>query len=559
MRSLAGLAALMLFTSCSSLAGDDWIKGRQGELSFAIEWQQAPQSEIVECHYFKSQNEAAVEVDRVRVDFPTGSHHVHIYRSETPADDGVRDCSMGIDWTRWSLMVGVQTQPLDWPLPDGMTIPLAPHQQFLVQVHWLNTTDHPVDRTINLSLHTTNETQGHIGVAFGVAKDVRMDPSQRKTVAGFTPLPAGAHVVAMMGHFHGRGRHYAADLRAFGADMPRAMIYEAADEQTFEFHRYEVEPVAQAGEGVAFFCDYFNDTDVTLSWGPDTKTQEHCNVATYYWPAGDHPSSLYLSGEVARISGAAVAGAQSQLAIELAETAGPAGVDVTLESADGLTVPPMVHVPAWQNRATFAATGSAPMPDATVSATTGAGWTQLPVPVWGLVLSEIYYSPDVPGPRMQWLEIANISAQPIDLSQYSLGDGGSSWADARISLGSRFLPAGGCLVVGGANNPSVPPENPAAGLLVERSDVSLGYGLTIADGVALFGVPPGAPLGPTIKPLDAVIWGGPNLHNLAGSDGLPLAPEKPVSPGQSLERGAQPGWNPQLAPSPGICRLSHAP
>src|SRR5262245_66299130 len=148
MRRLVGMAALTFVASCSSLANDDWVHGRQGVLAFQIQWHQAPQSEVVECHYFKSQNDAQVEVDRVRVDFPTGSHHVHIYRSELPADDGVRDCSMGIDWTRWSLMVGVQTPPLDWQLPDGVTIPLRPHQQFLVQVHWLNTADHPVDRTI---------------------------------------------------------------------------------------------------------------------------------------------------------------------------------------------------------------------------------------------------------------------------------------------------------------------------------------------------------------------------------------------------------------------------
>src|SRR5215831_4429603 len=317
MRGLAGFA--LAAASCSSLAGDDWVHGRQGLLAFQIQWHQAQQSEVVECNYFKSQNDAQVEVDRVRVDFPTGSHHVHIYRSELGADDGVRDCSMGIDWTRWSRMVGVQTQPLDWQLPDGVTIPLRPHQQFLVQVHWLNTSDHPVDRTITLELHTTNQTREHLGVAFGVAKDVRMQPNQRKTVAGFTPLPEGSHVVAMMGHFHGRGRHYHADLRAFGADMPRSTIYEASDEQTFEFHRYAPEPVSQAGEGIAFFCDYFNDTDVTLTWGPDTKTQEHCNVATYYWPAAERAQTLFLSGEVSGITGNAVAGAPAQLMVELAE------------------------------------------------------------------------------------------------------------------------------------------------------------------------------------------------------------------------------------------------
>jgi hypothetical protein len=350
-------------------------------------------------------------------------------------------------------------------------------------------------------------------------------------------------------------------LRTFGADAPRAMIYEANDEQTFEFHRYTSEPVSQPGEGIAFFCDYFNDTDVTLTWGPDTKTQEHCNVATYYWPAPDHASTLFLSGEVSGITGNAVAGAPSQLWVELAEPAGPVGVDVTLQSVQGLTVPALVHVPPWQRAASFSAMGAAPMQGAMIGATTGAGWTQLPVPVWGLALSEVYYSPDLPGPGMQWIEIANVGAQPVDLSRYSLGAGGASWDATRAGLGTRFLPPGGCLVVGGLDNPTLPPENPAAGLLVEKLDLNppLGYGLVVADGVALFDVPPDVPLASAQRPLDALLWGGPNVHDLVGRDGSPVTPEKPVSPGQSIERSATPGWNPQLAPSPGICRLTHAP
>jgi hypothetical protein len=395
-----------------------------------------------------------------------------------------------------------------------------------------------------------------------VAKDVLMQPNQEKTVAGFTPLPAGAHVVAMMGHFHGRGRHYHADLRAFGADTPRSMIYEANDEQTFEFHRYAPEPVAQDGEGVAFFCDYFNDTDVTLTWGPDTKTQEHCNVATYYWPAqSNRPSALVLSGEVSGITGNAVAGAPAQLAVELAVPAGPVGVDVALQSVPGLSVPPIVHVPAWQRAGTFVASGTQPLDAAMISATTGAGWTQLPVTVWGLALSEVFYAQDLPGPGMQWIEIANLGAQPIDLSRYSIGAGGTSWTDMRVGLGTRFLPPRGCLVVGGLHHPALPAENPAVGLLVERLELSppLGFGVSAADGVALFEVPPSAPLLPQQRPVDALVWGGPNLHGLIGRDGSPASPQRPVSVGQSIERSAMPGWNAQLAPSPGICRITHAP
>src|SRR5262249_18435845 len=170
-----------------------------------IDWHQDPRSEIVACHYFKAPNDAAAEVNRFSLQFPPGSHHVHIYRSDTPEPDGVKDCSAGIDWRRWSLVVGAQTKPLDWHLPDGITPPIDPHQQLLVQVHWLNTTDAPIDRTINITFGTTLESKVHMGVALGVAKDTGMAPHQKKPVGSWVPLPDGANMVAMMGHFHARG------------------------------------------------------------------------------------------------------------------------------------------------------------------------------------------------------------------------------------------------------------------------------------------------------------------------------------------------------------------
>jgi hypothetical protein len=553
------LAAAVM--GCSSLA-DDFILGRQGQIDHELSWHQDPQSEIVNCHTFKTDNEQLVEVDRIRVDFPVGSHHVHVYRSSQPEPDGVTDCSAGIDWTRWSLVVGVQTQPMDWQLPDGVTVPLAPHQQFLVQVHWLNATDHPIDRSIRIRLHTTTESRDHLGVAFGVSKDVRLGPGEQKRTSAWCPLPVGAKLAAVMGHFHARGRHYAADLRPSGTAEPRQPVYEAADEQTFEFRRYSPEPVVLPGDGIAYACDFFNDLAETLTWGPDTKRQEHCNLAAYYYPAGNDLSHLYLAGEVLELEGAAMAGEAATLAVTLGSPAGPDGVDVALESGDpgALSVPSQVHVPAWAQRASFAVMAAQPARAVAVRATTGAGWTEATVPVWGLELSELYYNPDQAGPGLQWIEIENVSHQPIDLGRYSLGAGGSGYSTTRVGLGSRLLPPGGCLVVGGAHSAVLPPDDPAAGVLVERSELvpALGYGEGAADGVALFDVSADAPIDGRV-PLDALVYGAKNSRGLLGRDGAPAVPVAGTPPGWSLERASGVDFGPQLVPSPGICRVTHAP
>src|SRR5207245_5702214 len=74
------LVALAI-ASCTELGESPVRPATVEELRFRLEWHQNPQSEIVQCHTFRATNEQAVEVDRVTVDFPTGSHHIHLYRS----------------------------------------------------------------------------------------------------------------------------------------------------------------------------------------------------------------------------------------------------------------------------------------------------------------------------------------------------------------------------------------------------------------------------------------------------------------------------------------------
>src|SRR3954463_6016411 len=81
-----------------------------------LRWRQEP-GEIQDCHVFKLDNPRAIEVDRLQITLPEGSHHVHIYRTTAPEPDQVYDCFKGIDWTKWSLLIGAQTRSMDWTLP----------------------------------------------------------------------------------------------------------------------------------------------------------------------------------------------------------------------------------------------------------------------------------------------------------------------------------------------------------------------------------------------------------------------------------------------------------
>jgi hypothetical protein len=401
--------------------------------------------------------------------------------------------------------------------------------------------------------------------SIGVSKDVYMVPGQSKSVANFCPIPAGVNVTAMMGHFHARGTHYSVDLRKSGETSGQT-IYEATDEQTFEFKRYDPPPVPQPGQGLVYQCDFLNTTTGVITWGADTTTQEHCNMAAYYYPATEPLSHLYLSGEIAAATtqpSTLSVGQSASAHVQLKEQAGPQDVDVVLQgpSGGGLTLPGSVHVPAWAWGADFPVQATSPGATS-IGLTTGAGVTTLPLSVvggsgsGGLVLSEVLYDPTSGPAGWQWVELANVGTTAVDLSGYSLAAGGAAYGTVRAGLGSLQLPPDGCLVVGGPNG--LPAPDPTAGTytVAEQLTPPLPTSSSPASGVALFAVPLAQPLPAGAVPVDAVVYGTTNASGLLGPDGQPAAPVAATPAGSSLERTTS--WQVQPTPTPGICRVSHA-
>jgi hypothetical protein len=443
----------------------------------------------------------------------------------------------------------------------------------MVQVHWLNTTNQPVTRQVDIYFYPAAYSEQHLGVVFGVARDVYMYPMQTKKIGNWAPIPSGVNITAMMGHFHDRGTHYQVDLRKQGESSGQ-IIYQAATDQTFQFQLYDTPPVVQPGQGLAFECDYLNDTQAPITWGANTTDQEHCNMAAYFYPAYPPLSHLALSGDIATATvtpNTMAPGSPSQGQVTLVQQAGQLGVEVNLiPSALGmLTVPDMVQVPAWGMGATFTVTALAPG-STTLGFTTGNPPITTPIVVQGtptppmqgaggsLALSEVYYNPTGSDPTgLQWVEIANVGTVPVDLSGYSLAAGGSSYGAIRASLGSMMLPPDGCLVVGGPTD--LPTANPQANVftVAEAFSPNLSTGATPANGVALFNVPVGQPLPAGAVPVDAVVYGTANTNQLVGPDAQPATPVPSVGPGTSLEMTTS--WQSQPVPTPGICRVAHAP
>ncbi len=532
------------------------IEVAQEILEHKIRWQQQP-GEIQDCHVFKLDNTRNVEVNRLQVLFAEGSHHVHIYRSSEPVEDAVYDCFKGIDWKKWSLLVGAQTKAMDWQLPEGVTIPLEPHQQLLAQVHWLNTTDAPAVSNIDLKFQTTEESSEHLGILFGVNQRTDVAPGQRKRIDHFCQVPEGAKLHALMGHFHQFGNNYRVTERRPDEAAGRE-IYFAQNEPAFEFKLFSPAHEVAPGAGFQYGCEFFNWSGAPITWGSDTHTQEHCNMTAYFSPAEDIADLCLLPpSKLDRLTPAKSsvrAGEDSVIAIELAE-AELTDVTVELSSSDAaaLEVPTSVTIPAGQRYFSFIGRTRRPA-QVQVSASLAGATVTTDIRVTGLVVSEVFYNVATGAPdKAQWIEIANQSNVAIDLSGYSIGAGTTDFMRTRLGL-PMMIPARGCIVVGGPE--SGPANHSPIFNLNEDLAPDLDLGGNQAAGIGLFAATAGS-LTPAMRPIDVLVYAGENT-TLKGPDGQ-IAPVWPgASPGQSLRRVTDSVWAKSSAPNPGFCEVLNA-
>jgi hypothetical protein len=176
-------------------------------------------------------------------------------------------------------------------------------------------------------------------------------------------------------------------------------------------------------------------------------------------------------------------------------------------------------------------------------------------PVADLVLSEVFYDRVGADDGFEWVELFNGSRSAIDLSSYSLGYGGASYASAVVSLFGVIDP-GDYVVIGGplrdASNASPSFHQ------VFDFEPDLENSGSIADGIALFALLP-SEIDANSIPSDAVVYGTSNSNLLLGPNGDPSPVHVVDAPsGSSLSRTAANEWIVLELPNPGSGVLTMA-
>jgi hypothetical protein len=253
------------------------------------------------CRTFKLPNEQAIAVNHFEQRHTLGSHHMILFASDYDVPDQVFVCWGVVNFDEWNFVVDFQQQSeLDWKLPEGHAIILKPHQQVMIQAHYVNATtvQTPADAFAVMNLNTVplGSVTHKVGSIFTVNTNIDIPPRSNFTNQRSCVFNTPVNLIAMTGHFHARGLTFDVWPLDFQNNPTSQMIYQNTNWNDGLFKTWD--PPLSEPFGVHFSCTYYNDTDNTIVWGAHADTQEHCNLFFHYTSlvAGDDPNLQCANG-----------------------------------------------------------------------------------------------------------------------------------------------------------------------------------------------------------------------------------------------------------------------
>jgi len=254
-----------------------------------------PGTEVQHCYYFKLPSDVDLDVVKIQIRYLPGSHHMNLFQSNQDVPDHDEDCWGPVDFSRpdnpngWDMIAGSQSAALDWDLPSGVAFKLKAHRQMLLQTHYVNASTQATPTSkgrvkINLVAEPDpKKVTAHMGTMFANNVNIAIPPHSSRSFSTTCGMTNAVKIAALTGHFHSRGRTFSVNLAPDGAD-PTDEIYRSRDWSEPPFVVLDVPRSLPNGGGLYYTCDYQNDTDTMITFGPHVETQEHCNLFAYFYP-----------------------------------------------------------------------------------------------------------------------------------------------------------------------------------------------------------------------------------------------------------------------------------
>jgi hypothetical protein len=257
--------------------------------------QVAPGAEDTQCVQIKLSNTEPVDIVKLHNKLSAGSHHfilTALNDQAAPEQNLTRCQGFGGAVTGAPLTI-TQAHDDQVALPEGLGYRLNPGHVLHLEMHYINTTDAPIDIEATSDLFAGaagSQLQPAAVMLIGTA-DINVPPrSMMETGPKFLKLPAGMDDVkffAITGHTHAHGTNVHVALASpeqtpvMDLYAPKVFDWEAPESTALTPHV----SVPKDG-GFLLQCAWNNTSDTELTWGESAR-QEMCFFWGYYYPRKD--------------------------------------------------------------------------------------------------------------------------------------------------------------------------------------------------------------------------------------------------------------------------------
>lgn len=257
--------------------------------------------ETERCMFYRVPAEG-LYVNREEVRYTPGSHHVLLFktpytdlptatvRGEVVDTSGVFDCGENGatgDWDIVGAAGGAQSAagpPGVDGLPSDTAFKIDGGSLLLVNAHYLNAGDKPLEAQIFINLYTIPAAQvtREAGILFLYNPFIHIAAQSSNQAREVCPLAKDVTLVNAQSHMHKRGVSYVADLLdASGSKLQE--IYTSSTWEHVVSKTMEPSLTISAGQMIDFRCNYVNDETHTISQGRTTR-DEMCMFIGLYYP-----------------------------------------------------------------------------------------------------------------------------------------------------------------------------------------------------------------------------------------------------------------------------------
>jgi hypothetical protein len=258
-------------------------------IQLGLKFQLAPGAEVYNCQYFTTPADGVLEVGGIQSYFAPTSHHTLLFTTALTAAD-IADktepfsCEdiLGVNALG---VTGLAYGPSgDFAYPEGVAMKMQPGTVLLLQTHYVNATESPVDADVRLNL-VTPEVPATIeaGIFYFYHRAINLPPGSSEVSRMRCEIPSDITLVTGRSHMHRRGIHYAAHLEGGGLEEPQ-LLYETTEFGDGEPRNYAPFQEIKAGQAIEYACDFRNDDPETVVQGPSAERNEMCAFFGTYYP-----------------------------------------------------------------------------------------------------------------------------------------------------------------------------------------------------------------------------------------------------------------------------------